>query len=46
MVTQMVQASKCVHTDLHTSAKILHVCIHKNGLTMFVTQISLKFHLE
>ena len=31
---------------LHTSADILHVCIHKHGPHNVVRQITLKFHHE
>ena len=37
----MGQTRKCVHADLHTSANILHVCIHNfNCVQNIVTQIT------
>ena len=39
IVIQMVQT-------LHTSANILHVCIHKNELTMFQEKLHLLFNSE
>ena len=34
IVIKMVQARKYVHADLHTSANIVHVCVHKHLLTI------------
>ena len=34
IVNQRLQERKCVYADMHTSANILHVCMHKNVLTI------------